>query len=222
GLKQVSVADLIAFRQRSEKLVTRVGEQTVETRAGPARAFAFRTEWDPTEHLALVFGEIGDGRGVPVRLHRESVLDDVFKARSGLDAMVERLGRGGRGVIVFLREGSVGVAFSSERARDRVPGAEGHGTADERDRTWRQIGLNDVLVDHSLPYFTQWTTDPADHPSLTGSPVVGVAACQLADLPPQRARERAPCKAQLRGRLRREHRGLDGETGSSRPGLLDG
>ena len=146
GLKQVSVADLIAYRQRSEKLVTRVGEQTVETRAGPARAFAFRTEWDPTEHLALVFGEIGDGRGVPVRLHRESVLDDVFKARSGLDAMVERLGRGGRGVIVFLREGSVGVAFSSERARDRVPGAEAHGTADERDQTWRQIGLGAQIL----------------------------------------------------------------------------
>lgn len=49
--------------------------------------------------------------------------------------------------------------------------------------TWRQIGLNDVLVDHSLPYFTQWTTDPADHPSLTGSPVVGVAACEIAGDP---------------------------------------
>jgi 3,4-dihydroxy 2-butanone 4-phosphate synthase/GTP cyclohydrolase II len=146
GLKQVSVADLIAFRQRSEKLVRRVGEQAVKTRAGAARAFAFRTEWDPTEHLAIVFGEIGDGRGVPVRLHRESVLGDVFKAESGLDAVVDRLARGGRGIIVYLREGSVGVAGAGDRARDQVPGHEGHAAAAERDRTWREVGLGAQIL----------------------------------------------------------------------------
>src|SRR5690242_1448214 len=67
GLKKVAVADLIAHRQRSEKLVTRVGEHAVATLAGPARAVAYRTEFDPLEHLAIVYGEIGDGRGVPVR-----------------------------------------------------------------------------------------------------------------------------------------------------------
>ena len=117
GLRQVSVADLIAYRQRSEKLVERVAEFPIETQAGPARAITYRTEWDPTQHLAVVFGEIGDGRSVPVRLHRESVVDDIFVARSGLDRVVAQLAAAGRGVIVYLREGAVGVAATSERAR---------------------------------------------------------------------------------------------------------
>ena len=146
GLKQVSVADLIAWRQKSEKLVRRVAEFAVATRAGPARAVTFRTEWDPTEHLAIVFGDIGDGRGVPVRLHREAVVDDVFQARSGLDGVVERLAAGGRGIIVYLREGSVGVAGAGDRARAHGPGLEGHGTATERDRTWREIGLGAQIL----------------------------------------------------------------------------
>src|SRR5258708_33580302 len=51
GLKRGSVADLIAHRQRSEKLGTRVGEVEIATMAGPARAVAYRTEVDPIEHL---------------------------------------------------------------------------------------------------------------------------------------------------------------------------
>jgi 3,4-dihydroxy 2-butanone 4-phosphate synthase/GTP cyclohydrolase II len=61
GFRQISVADLIAWRQRSEKLVARVGEQKITTAGGPARAIAYRTEWDPTQHVAVVFGEIGLG-----------------------------------------------------------------------------------------------------------------------------------------------------------------
>src|SRR6185295_8995737 len=108
GLKQVSVADLIAHRQRSEKLVTRVAEFDIATMAGPAHAVAYRTEWDPTQHLAVVFGEIGDGREVPVRLHREAIIDDVFAAKSKLNRVITRFSAD-RGVIVYLREGAVGV-----------------------------------------------------------------------------------------------------------------
>ncbi len=146
-LKQVSVADLIAWRQRSEKLVTRVGETKIATSAGPARAIAYRTEWDPTQHLAIVFGEIGDGRGVPVRLHRESVVDDVFAARGRLDRIVERLSAAGRGVIVYLREGAVGVAADGAgRTRDGIAGGEDHGTAAAREREWREIGLGAQIL----------------------------------------------------------------------------
>ena len=71
----------------------------------------------PTQHLAVVFGDIGDGRGVPVALHREAVVDDVFaRARAASTASMTRVAAAGRGVIVYLREGSVGVAGAGAQA----------------------------------------------------------------------------------------------------------
>ena len=145
ALKQVSVADLIAYRQRSEKLVERVGEHDVTTHAGPARAIAYKTRWDPTEHLALVFGDISDGRSVLVRLHREAVLADVFESRSRLDRAIARIAGAGRGVIVYLREGSVGVATGNGRPRDGVV-ADAHATAATREREWREVGLGAQIL----------------------------------------------------------------------------
>jgi 3,4-dihydroxy 2-butanone 4-phosphate synthase/GTP cyclohydrolase II len=143
-LKLVSVADIIAWRQRSEKLVERVAEFPVATHAGPARAFAYRTPFDVTEHLAVVFGDIGDGRGVPVRLHREVVLEDVFGEKSGLDAVIARLAKAGRGVVVYLREGSVGVAEVSARSRDAAKPVAASAAA--RRHEWREVGLGAQIL----------------------------------------------------------------------------
>jgi len=146
GLKLVSVAELITHRQRSEKLVTRVGEFPIATMAGPARAVAYRTAFDPVEHLAVIFGEIADGREVPVRLHREAIIEDVFAAKSKLDRVMSRFS-GGRGVIVYLREGAVGVAGAGGRTRDgHRPADEGHDTAAERQREWREVGLGAQIL----------------------------------------------------------------------------
>ena len=146
GLRVVSVAELIAARQRSEKLVERVAESRIETCAGQAHAIAYRTQWDANEHLAVVFGEIGDGRGIPVRLHRESVIDDVFLGQSRLDTIIERFGEAGQGVIVYLREGSVGVARDDiGRPRDAI-GGDPHGSAGSREREWREIGLGAQIL----------------------------------------------------------------------------
>jgi 3,4-dihydroxy 2-butanone 4-phosphate synthase/GTP cyclohydrolase II len=120
GLRSVSVADLIAYRQRSERLVERVAEFPIATQGGPAHAIAYRTEWDAMQHLAVIFGDIRDGRGIPVRLHLESVADDVFGAKSALDSVIARFAKAGRGVIVYLREGSVGVAGADARPRDAL------------------------------------------------------------------------------------------------------
>ena len=145
GLRVVSVADLIAYRQRSERLVERVAEFPITTRAGPGHAITYRTEWDAMQHLAIVFGDIRGGRGVPVRLHLESVADDVFGAGGALDRIVERLAHADCGVIVYLREGSVGVARSGARPRDHVA-EERHESAALRDAEWREIGLGAQIL----------------------------------------------------------------------------
>ncbi len=146
GLRVVSVADLIAWRQRRETLVVRIADHPIETACGQARAIAYATPWDPMQHLAVVFGEIGDGVDVPVRIHRENIVTDVFGTPSSLDRMVERIARGGRGVVVYLREGAVGVAPPARRAGMEAAGAEEHGTAVRRAEGWREIGLGAQIL----------------------------------------------------------------------------
>ena len=147
GLKQVSVADLIAWRQRKEKLVERVYEQTIETMAGPAYAITYSTPYDPMDHLAIVYGDILDGRNVPVRLHLESVIDDVFGKAQPLDTIMKGLAERGRGVVVYLREGSVGVTRQSRRARvELTQDKEEHASAQARSDSWREIGLGAQIL----------------------------------------------------------------------------
>lgn len=127
-LKIISIADLIAYRQRREQLVERAGEFTVKTRIGNARAIAYRTKFEDAEHLALVFGAISGAKAVPVRIHREKLIEDVFGAQSArtdnlLNAALDRIGKLGGGVLIYLRSGFVGVPLdhlenaSKENAR---------------------------------------------------------------------------------------------------------
>lgn len=147
NLLSVSVADLIAWRQRSERLVTRVEEADVETRHGPARAYSYAVPFDPMQHLAIVYGNVDGAQDVPVRLHLEQVSADVFGAQSRLDAVMERFATGGSGVIVYLREGSVGVAPRSARlAHATAEIDDEHETANLRQNQWREIGLGAQIL----------------------------------------------------------------------------
>ena len=117
GLKQLSVADLIAYRQRQETLIERGDVIPVDTPHGPALVHTYALTWDPMQHIAVVFGDIRDGADIPVRLHPESVVEDVFGREPAIADHMRRIAERGRGVIVYLREGSVGVgSFGSGRS----------------------------------------------------------------------------------------------------------
>jgi len=139
GLKQVSVAELIAWRERTESLIERIGSARVETAAGAAEAVTYKTPWDPMHHVALVFGDIRDGEDVPVRMHIESVLDDVFGASPSLNGALATIAARKRGVIVYPREGSVGVAHVARRG-------EAAGTEARRRGEWLEIGLGAQIL----------------------------------------------------------------------------
>ena len=145
GLKQVSVADLIAYRQRKETLVERVACSDIDTPGGKAKAFTYTLPWDVMHHLAIVFGDIRDGEDVPVRLHSEDVVSDVFGTSHRLDAVMKSMGERRRGVIVYLREGSVGVAHQ-ERRRPAAGEREDHEEARRRENEWREIGLGAQIL----------------------------------------------------------------------------
>ena len=104
----VSIADLIAYRRRTERQVERVAEARIPTDHGVFTAMGYRSEYDAAEHVALVYGEIGDGRDVLVRVHSECLTGDVFgslRCDCGpqLDAALARVAREGRGVVLYVR-----------------------------------------------------------------------------------------------------------------------
>lgn len=145
GLKQVSVADLIAYRQRKETLIERVDSFAIETPAGNAKAHIYTLPWEAMQHLAIVFGDIRDGVDVPVRLHIEDVVTDVFGTHDQLSSIMDGMAKKGRGVIVYLREGSVGVG-NKGRNRAQLNENETHDEALRRENEWREVGLGAQIL----------------------------------------------------------------------------
>jgi 3,4-dihydroxy 2-butanone 4-phosphate synthase/GTP cyclohydrolase II len=146
GLLMVSVADLIKYRQARDRLVERAGEFPIDTPYGPARGIAYRTPFDRVEHLALVFGEVEDAGPILVRLHRETVLRDVFGKNRAVDLAMKLLAEKG-GVLVYLRDGTAGVPAQSLAATAPGPDVhESHGSARLRDDQWREIGLGAQIL----------------------------------------------------------------------------
>jgi 3,4-dihydroxy 2-butanone 4-phosphate synthase/GTP cyclohydrolase II len=142
NLKYLSIADLIAYRQARDKLVERVGEFPVQSEIGELKGYAYLTPFDPVYHVACVYGRIGDGRDVLTRLHRANLINDVFGKVRPVQSALQRFEHAGRGVIVFLRDGTAGVPVNA------LPREGNAATASEeaRSRQWREIGLGAQIL----------------------------------------------------------------------------
>ena len=108
GLVMVSIADLIRYRRQRESQVERVAEVALPTPAGEFRAVGYRSLLDNEEHLALVFGDVGDGNDIMVRVHSECLTGDVFgslRCDCGpqLQAALRTIAQQGRGVVLYVR-----------------------------------------------------------------------------------------------------------------------
>ena len=124
GLKIGTIADLIAYRRRFEKLVRRVAETTVRTaHAGDFQCIVYAQSPEYAEHVALVKGTIDPAQPVLVRMHAHDFLSDVLgdasKGRAGvLDAAMRMIDAEGSGVVVLLREpkrNAVSIAANGEK-----------------------------------------------------------------------------------------------------------
>jgi 3,4-dihydroxy 2-butanone 4-phosphate synthase / GTP cyclohydrolase II len=113
GLTLISIADLIAYRMRTERQVHRVAEARIPTRHGDFRAIGYCSDLDHRQHVALVAGHLVDGRvadgdGLLVRVHSECLTGDVFGSRRcdcglQLDAALALVAAEGRGVVLYVR-----------------------------------------------------------------------------------------------------------------------
>jgi 3,4-dihydroxy 2-butanone 4-phosphate synthase/GTP cyclohydrolase II len=107
GLKLGTIADLIAHRRRTEKLVRRVEEGEVEQAIGGTwRAIVYESTAAPGEHLALVKGDVSSDAPVLVRMHAASLFREIVSGRGlgDLHAAMRVIDAAGRGVVVLLRD----------------------------------------------------------------------------------------------------------------------
>lgn len=116
GMGILTVADLIAWRLRSEKLVERVAGPMLPTEYGEFRIFGYRNTVSGEEHVALVMGEIRPEEPVLVRVHSQCLTGDVFHSSRcdcgvQLDTALRRIGEEGAGVLLYLLQEGRGIGL---------------------------------------------------------------------------------------------------------------
>ncbi|KAJ4747447.1 Riboflavin biosynthesis protein RibBA [Rhynchospora pubera] len=108
NLKIISIADLIRYRRKRDKLVERASVASLPLKWGSVQAYCYRSLLDGMEHIAMVKGDIGDGQDILVRVHSECLTGDIFgSARcdcgNQLALAMEMIEKAGRGVLIYLR-----------------------------------------------------------------------------------------------------------------------
>jgi 3,4-dihydroxy 2-butanone 4-phosphate synthase/GTP cyclohydrolase II len=108
GLVLISIADLIRYRNRTEKLVERIGDARIPTRWGDFRCIAYRSVLDGSEHVAMVRGEVDRSEDVLVRVHSECLTGDLFGSMRcdcgvQLQNALASIAAADQGVLVYLR-----------------------------------------------------------------------------------------------------------------------
>ena len=118
-IKIVTIADLIAYRRRHEKLVHRVAEAKLPSKYGEFTAIAYRSDVDPDEHLALIMGDLSTEEPVFVRVHSECLTGDVFGSLrcdcgEQIALAMQAIAKEGRGVFLYMRQEGRGIGFHNK------------------------------------------------------------------------------------------------------------
>ncbi len=194
NLVMISIADLVRYRRKKDKLVRRVEGATarIPTVYGDFSCIVYESVLDGENHLALTMGKIDDGSPVLVRVHSECLTGDVFgslRCDCGpqLDAALQMIAKEGAGVVVYLRghEGrGIGIAHKvraynlQEQGRDTVDANLELGLPVDS----REYGIGaQMLVDLGITETRLITNNPAKYGGLEG---FGLNIVERVKLPP--------------------------------------
>ncbi|PWT83825.1 MAG: bifunctional 3,4-dihydroxy-2-butanone-4-phosphate synthase/GTP cyclohydrolase II [Blastocatellia bacterium] len=119
GLLMITIADLIKYRTRTESLVKRVATAKLPTDVGEFYIHAFENLIDRQTHVALVCGDVRDGKDVLVRVHSQCLTGDVLHSvrcdcGAQLDAAMQRIATEGRGVLLYLNQEGRGIGLANK------------------------------------------------------------------------------------------------------------
>ena len=119
GLPLITIADLIKYRTRTESLVKRIASAELPTELGEFRVHAFENLIDKQTHIALVCGDITDGKDVLVRVHSQCLTGDVLQSircdcGAQLEAAMRRIVEEGRGVLLYLHQEGRGIGLANK------------------------------------------------------------------------------------------------------------
>ncbi len=172
GLKHVTIADMIAYRQAREKLIERVSSFITECPIGPLLGYAYRSPFDPIAHAAFVYNGIGDGKNVLTRFHKPNIVRDIFTGPKRMEIVLEHFRKAGRGVLVYLRDGAAGVPVT--------PLPEDKSAEADRNKQWREVGVGaQILRDLGVTSIRHLTSSVHDYKGLSGFGIEIVSNEQL-------------------------------------------